>query len=259
MNFFKNLEIRDKKILFSFIVVILFTFLIDSKLTLFIFELNEPFKSFFHTATKFGDSFYYLIIIVLLFFILRVKKNISPIFKNLYDLNTFVFYNIMLSGIVTQILKHIVGRPRPKMLLSEYQSFDINLLSFNSNFHSFPSGHTSTIFSIVFVFYFLFPVIKKYIISLGIFIALTRLIIGAHYLSDVIAGCAVSYFVFIFLRDKFLIQERLFIREKDILPNTHINQIGSMCLNFFKGYYSKIIVTHYYLKYFLLIISISII
>ena len=171
MNFFKNLEIRDKKILFSFLVAILLTFLIDSKFTLFIFELNEPFKSFFHTATKFGDSFYYLIIIVLLFFILRVKKNISPIFKNLYDLNTFVFYNIMLSGIVTQILKHIVGRPRPKMLLSEYQSFDINLLSFNSNFHSFPSGHTSTIFSIVFVFYFLFPVIKKYIISLGIFIA----------------------------------------------------------------------------------------
>ena len=127
MNFFKNLEIRDKKILFSFLVAILLTFLIDSKLTLFIFELNEPFKSFFHTATKFGDSFYYLIIIVLLFFILRVKKNISPIFKNLYDLNTFIFYNIMLSGIVAQILKHIVGRPRPKMLLSEYQSFDIQM------------------------------------------------------------------------------------------------------------------------------------
>ena len=259
MNFFKNLEIRDKKILFSFLVAILFTFLIDSKLTLFIFGLNEPFKSFFHTATKFGDSFYYLIIIVLLFFILRVRKNISPIFKNLYDLNTFIFYNIMLSGIITQILKHIVGRPRPKMLLSEYQSFDINLLSFNSNFHSFPSGHTSTIFSVVFVFYFLFPAIKKYIISIGIFIALTRFIIGAHYLSDVIAGCAVSYFVFIFLRNKFLIQERLFIREKNILPNIHINQIGSMCLNFFKEYYSKIIMTHYYFKYFLLIISISII
>ena len=48
------------------------------------------------------------------------------------------------------------------------------------------------------------------------------------------------------------------IREKNILPNIHINQIGSMCLNFFKEYYSKIIMTHYYFKYFLLIISISI-
>ena len=55
MNFFKNLEIRDKKILFSFLLVILFTFFIDSKLKLFLFGLHEPFKSFFLTPTTLDD------------------------------------------------------------------------------------------------------------------------------------------------------------------------------------------------------------
>ena len=259
MIFFKNLELKDKKILFFFIISILLSFVIDTKLTLFFYGFNEPFKSFFHTVTKFGDSLYYLLFIALFFLILRVRKNISPIFKNLYDLNVFVFYNIILSGVVTQILKHLVGRPRPKMLFFDYDSLDLNLFTFNSSFHSFPSGHTSTIFSIVFVFYFLFPGIKKYIISVGIFIALTRLIIGAHYLSDVIAGSAVSYFVFIFLRNKFFIQERLFIKKDEFFPNNYVSQIASICSNFFREYYLKIIMTHYYLKYFLIIISISII
>jgi len=259
MIFFKNLELKDKKILFFFIISILLSFIIDTKLTLFFYGFNEPFKSFFHTVTKFGDSLYYLLFIALFFLILRVRKNISPIFKNLYDLNVFVFYNIILSGVVTQILKHLVGRPRPKMLLFDHDSLDLNLFTFNSSFHSFPSGHASTIFSIVFVFYFLFPGIKKYIISVGIFIALTRLIIGAHYLSDVIAGSAVSYFVFIFLRNKFFIQERLFIKKDEFFPNNYVSQIASICSNFFREYYLKIIMTHYYLKYFLIIISISII
>ena len=91
MNFFKNLELKNKKILFFFIVSIFLSFLIDTKITLFFYGLNDPFKSFFHTVTKFGDSLYYLLFIALFFLILRVRKNISPIFKNLYDLNVFDF------------------------------------------------------------------------------------------------------------------------------------------------------------------------
>ena len=259
MKFFSNLDLKNKKIFFFFIIAIFISFFIDTKLTLLFYNFNEPFKSFFYTATKFGDSLYYFLILTIFFLILRYKKNKSLILKNLYDLNIFVFYNILLSGLITQVIKHFVGRPRPKMLSSGYESFDLNIFTFNSSFHSFPSGHTSTIFSIVFAFYFLFPGIKKYLLVGGVFIALTRFIINAHYLSDVVAGCAISYFVFIFLRDKFLIQEKLFIKANDILPNTYITQIGYFCSNFIYDYYSKIIMAHYYIKYFLLIISISII
>ena len=255
MTFFKNLELKDKKILFIFIVAIFLSFFIDTKLTLFFYGFNEPFKSFFHTATKFGDSLYYLLIIMFFFLVLRTKKKISPIFKNLYDLNIFVFYNIAISGIITQILKHLIGRPRPKIMFLEDETFGLNFFTFNSDFHSFPSGHASTIFSIVFVFYFLFPGIKKYLISVGIFIALTRVVIGAHYLSDIIAGCAISYFVFIYLRNNFLVKNKLFLNKKRIIPNTQITKISFIFSNFIHKYIIKM---NYYLKYFLLIILTSI-
>ncbi len=260
MNFIKNLDLKNKRILFFFVITIFITFFIDKKLTLFFYGFNDPFKSFFLTATNFGDSLYYFLFIVFLFLLLRPKKNASLIFQNLYDINIFAFYNLALSGIVTQIIKHIVGRPRPKILFSENQSLDFNMLSFSSDFHSFPSGHSATIFSIIFVFYFLFPVIKKYLLAIGIFIGLTRFIIGAHYLSDVIGGCAVSYFVFLYLRDKFLFQKKLFIKKNDLIrPNTHVNKISLICSEYLKVFYSNIIQINYYLKYFLLIISISII
>ncbi|MDB9776229.1 phosphatase PAP2 family protein [Alphaproteobacteria bacterium] len=260
MNFFKSLDLKQKKILIFFAVAIFITFFIDKKLTLFFYSFNDPFKSFFLTATNFGDSLYYFILIFIFFLFLRPKKNISLIFQNLYNINVFAFYNLALSGIVTQIIKHIVGRPRPKILFSENQSLDFNILSFNSDFHSFPSGHSATIFSVIFIFYFLFPGFKKYLLAIGIFVGLTRFIIGAHYLSDVIAGCAVSYFVFIYLRNKFLLQKKLFIKKNDIIQqNKYINQISIICLNYIRVFYSNIIQINYYLKYFLLIISISIV
>ena len=71
MTSFKNLELKDIKILFIFIVAIFLSFFIDTKLTFFFYGFNEPFKSFFHTATKFGDSLYYLLIIIFFFFSIK--------------------------------------------------------------------------------------------------------------------------------------------------------------------------------------------
>ena len=260
MRFYTELSKQEKHIFMFFILGILIAVLLDNSLILFLNKVNEPFKSFFHTATNFGNSAYYFTIVIVLFFILRIKKNISEIYKNLYDLNIFIFYNLLLSGIVVQLLKHLIGRPRPKMLLSDHSVIEFNILSFDSSFHSFPSGHSATIFSIVFAFYFLFPSIKKYLLALGIFIGLTRIVIGAHYLSDVIAGCGVSFFVFIFLRNYFLIKNKLFSKiNNTIIPNFGFKKINSKINKLINDYENKIIHSNYYLKFFLLIISISII
>ena len=260
MNYFKKLSPNERGIFYIFMISIFIFLFFDTRLTLFFQGFNEPFKSFFHTITNFGDSSYYFLITIALFFILKKRKDKSLIMKNIYDINLFTFYNLALSGIIVQVLKHLIGRPRPKMLLSESHSLDLNIFTFNSSFHSFPSGHTATIFSVVFVFYFLFPSIKKYILGIGIFVGLTRFIIGAHHLTDVIAGCCVAFFVFIFLRNKFINQKRLFIKKDNVIqPNKSVNDIFIFVSKFFKNYYGIIIQSHHFLKYFLLIICISII
>ncbi|MFC0214510.1 phosphatase PAP2 family protein [Paenibacillus chartarius] len=54
--------------------------------------------------------------------------------------------------------------------------------------HSFPSGHTTAIFSTVLPYVFAFPVIGFALIPLALSVALSRIYLGLHYPSDVAAG-----------------------------------------------------------------------
>lgn len=85
-------------------------------------------------------------------------------------------------------IKEWVGRPRP---YQEIEGFKTYMDTINYKYpigNSFPSGHTLIAFASAFV---LSNKNKKYIpyaYVLATLIAMSRLILGAHYLSDVIAG-----------------------------------------------------------------------
>lgn len=89
------------------------------------------------------------------------------------------------------VLKHLVGRPRPWLdvagLLPIIQEGDPN---------SFPSGHTSASFAAAAAWWKLAP--KKWMKATGLVMAacmgLSRLYVGVHYPSDVLAGALVGTF-----------------------------------------------------------------
>ena len=120
---------------------------------------------FFEKINTLGDSFwYFLISLITLIFCYIIKK--INIFKKYTDsINNILFINFLLiltvltSGIITQALKHIIGRSRPYIYNLEGK-FDLNFFTFDSGFHSFPSGHASTIFSVALVASLLAPKIK---------------------------------------------------------------------------------------------------
>lgn len=102
-----------------------------------------------------------------------------------------LWINLACSALLNQILKRIVQRPRP----TEYRLIE-------ENGYSFPSGHSmiSTAFY-GFLIYLIFKNVKnKYvkwtsIIFLSILIALigiSRIYLGVHYTSDVMAGFVIS-------------------------------------------------------------------
>jgi undecaprenyl-diphosphatase len=53
---------------------------------------------------------------------------------------------------------------------------------------SFPSGHTMTAFSIALVVSYFYPSLEGPLLFLALSIAMSRVVLGMHFLSDVLAG-----------------------------------------------------------------------
>ena len=90
-------------------------------------------------------------------------------------------------GLVTEILKRIVHRPRPFQVLNVHQ-----LIVDNEVGNSFPSGHAVAYFAIAFSFYgtkLFWPMII--LASIGSF---ARVFVGVHYPVDVVMGMVIAGF-----------------------------------------------------------------
>ena len=153
-------------------------------------------KDFFVQITTLGDSKWYFGICFVVLISLYLIQKIFPngfflnniaIFKNL---NIFILVSLFFTGIITQIIKHLIGRPRPNH--SDGES-SINFLSFNSEFHSFPSGHASTIFLIILAVVVFFPKLKYFLFPFAAIIAFSRVVVGAHFVTDVIGGVVIAF------------------------------------------------------------------
>ncbi|MGD2278967.1 MAG: phosphatase PAP2 family protein [Candidatus Omnitrophota bacterium] len=85
-------------------------------------------------------------------------------------------------------IKFLVSRPRPFMALE-----NVHVLA-RPDGHSFPSGHATMIFMTAFL---LTDRFKKWHIfySLAALVALSRVYLGVHYPSDIIAGAALGAFL----------------------------------------------------------------
>lgn len=143
-------------------------------------DITLPIAKF---ITNFGGVIGLIVIAIIISSILAIKK---------YKLmSLLILLNLAISGALNQILKRIVQRPRP----TEYRLIE-------ENGYSFPSGHSmvSTAFY-GFLIYLIFKNVKnKYIkwISISslfiliILIGISRIYLGVHYTSDVMAGFVIS-------------------------------------------------------------------
>ncbi|MBS2970135.1 phosphatase PAP2 family protein [Metabacillus sp. KIGAM252] len=92
--------------------------------------------------------------------------------------------SLALSHIPVAMVKKMYPRKRPYISLLETK-VPANPLED----HSFPSGHTTAIFSVIIPFLLFMPSLALILIPLGISVGLSRIYLGLHYPSDVLAGC----------------------------------------------------------------------
>jgi len=85
--------------------------------------------------------------------------------------------------LVFKALKKLSQRPRPCQIEPHCWATILPPDQF-----SFPSGHTMTAFSIALVVSFFYPGLEGVLFFLAISIAISRIVLGMHFLSDVLAG-----------------------------------------------------------------------
>jgi membrane-associated phospholipid phosphatase len=96
------------------------------------------------------------------------------------------------SGLVVRIMKVAFGRPRPRVVDHGLLEWGPSLVS---GHNSFPSGHAGTAFAFAAVFSAWIPMGRPFFYAGAVVIALSRIVVDAHFLADVVAGALVGWIV----------------------------------------------------------------
>ena len=96
------------------------------------------------------------------------------------------------AGLAEFTLKHLVGRARP-------DAADHGLVIWGPTFapdvDSFPSGHATSVFAVAAVFAAFYPRVSRLLYALAAAIALGRVYLERHYVSDILAGALIGLVV----------------------------------------------------------------
>lgn len=163
------------------LIVAFFVWILETKKGAFLL-LNPYHTTFldfiFIGITLIGDGFFSIALCLSLFFLRRKY------------LALMVFTSFATSGIFAQILKYFISEARPALLLQKanYPYFIENVTL--HNFHSFPSGHSTSAFALFAILAFAIEK-KSYSVLFLIMAALvgySRIYLGQHFISDVAVG-----------------------------------------------------------------------
>jgi membrane-associated phospholipid phosphatase len=111
----------------------------------------------------------------------------------------YVFVAVGLPGLVSTVVKRWIGRVRP----SAAGPFAYEPFSWRPEYASFPSGHATTAFAVLVAIGAIAPRLRPLLWLYALLIAASRVMVSAHYPSDVIAGAAFGAFGAILVRDWF--------------------------------------------------------
>lgn len=143
---------------------------------------NEYLLNFFKFITILGNEKTYFILLPIIFIYLYYKKLKKEII--------ILFLAIIFSYILNESIKYIVLRPRPVDFFVIYMKG-----------YSFPSVHAMNTASFYFTFAYIlkeklkFKNIYKIIYILFFFVAISRIILRVHFVSDVLVGTFLGVFI----------------------------------------------------------------
>ncbi|MBI5182716.1 MAG: phosphatase PAP2 family protein [Nitrospirae bacterium] len=132
------------------------------------------------TLNKFGDGGVQAVIAIIMIFAGYFKKK-----ANLLKTGKYSLFAIIAAGIAVQIIKHIIGRPRPTLTDAGASNLGPSI---TIGFDSFPSGHTASSFALAAILSSVYPKGRYIFYSLAGIAGISRIYLDSHFASDVFAG-----------------------------------------------------------------------
>lgn len=182
--------------------------------------LPKGVRNFFKAITDIGKSNWMLIptgVAVALALVLRKRyggwRN-SAAYGLIASTIGFVFVSIGGAGLIANLTKNILGRARPK-LFETSGPLDFNFFAFDPDYASLPSGHATNIFAFATVIGMLWPKGRVLLYTLAVWIAASRVLIGQHYVTDIVLGAILGTVFPYLVRERFAARRWLFERTPD--------------------------------------------
>lgn len=204
----------------GFAVLIAALYWLDRPLSAWAQGLPDNVRAVFFWITKWGKSDWILVPTFVAWLVawvlsLVTRDNIRLALGELAALAGFIFLGVGLPGLVSTLLKRAIGRGRPETWAVDaplsFQSFNWSAY----NYQSFPSGHSTTAFAFAAVLAFLWPRAfwPAFILAAGI--ALSRVVVGEHYPTDITAGAVLGLLGAYAVRQLFVSRGWLFARTSE--------------------------------------------
>ncbi len=191
----------------------------DIQILLFIQENIRHYilTPFFTLITN--EYFLYILLGIVLIYMFKKNEDTRRLAKE-----TIIAF--LICTLLFVVLKLIFRRPRPFDAFSQL----IPLVDKPSDY-SFPSGHTASAFICAFMVYDGLP--KKYsilVFILAILVAFSRLYVGVHYPTDILAGIVLAYIVYKFMKKTMSTKKYFFYGSiiKTDIKRVNITQKGGL-------------------------------
>ncbi|HVV26842.1 MAG TPA: phosphatase PAP2 family protein [Rhizomicrobium sp.] len=168
---------------------------IDRPLAHFIYDhVNARVHKALDGITHYAKAGHWLAAAILALIVAAVMRHFDLLKEDtelLVNYSVAFIASLTMGSAVLHVIKLVLGRRRPRDDM-EMGLYGFMPLAFNPDYNSFPSGHALTICCVAVIFTCVWPLWWPVWFAVAAILAVTRALLTAHFLSDVLIGAGIG-------------------------------------------------------------------